>query len=58
MSVNNVDIKHHRKNDQKIDMKIVHVKNDNSKCISCNYITPQKDNLQTHNTTVHAKLRF
>ena len=58
ISVNNVDIKHPNKNDPKIHMKIVHVKNDNSKCINCNYITTQKDNLQTHNTTVHAKLTF
>ena len=39
-------------------MKIVHVKNDNSKCTYCNYITPEKDNLQTHDTTVHEKLTF
>ena len=30
-------------------------KNDISKCIDCNYITSQKDDLQTHNTTVHSK---
>ena len=39
-------------------MKIVHVSNDNSKCIDGKYITPQKDNLKTHNTTVHGKLTF
>ena len=33
-------------------------KNDNFKCIHCNYITLKKDNLQTHKTTVHAKLAF
>ena len=58
ISVNNVDIKHPNKNDPKIQMKIVHVKNDISKCINHNYITTQKDNLQTHNATVHTKPTF
>ena len=39
-------------------MKIVHVKDDNSKCSYCDYTIPQKDNLKAHNITVHKNIMF
>ena len=39
-------------------MKIVHVKDDNSKYSYCDYTILQKDNLKAHNISVHKNVKF
>ena len=39
-------------------MKIVHIKDDNSKCSYCGFTITQKYNFKVHNITIHKNVMF